>query len=553
MFENIGLLSLMSGASSPLAGLQSGSVKGLESGSENNFNRLFYNNLSGDSSERVELVSSAVSPLSAATIGTQMAAALSHNFNSLEPELELPQDLLQGGSQLPVSGKSLPALASQVEALGGFAEAALQKLTIEPELAGDSVFADIESALRNVVVQLDELATTLNAAVAELPDTQTSITALNNALGAAHELPPALQPYNGSLQGEMDSVIDSVIDSTVAALQALTVTLNPASVTPVGAGLSDKQLSENALPSTSTEKAGEAGRAVASVAEASTSSASGLLRVILQRVETITSTIEQAITAPGNGVKASFVAASTPMANAMLRSPFAAKVAEQIPAFAQEPLLPVQSNALNALASAATHGAALSNVVHAEVLPSATLPHAAVSNPVAATQLPAALSSTAGHAVVEQPFTTHVGLPLDNSRWGDQFAQRVAWLAGQGLQSAQIHLNPAELGPLQVRIDSHEDSAKVVFTTTHVSTRDNIETNLPRLRDLFAAQGLDLLDVDVEQHNPQSEGESTAENGLTEQQGETPDAQLQALNAAELDAAEQHIVQLHYGLIDAFA
>ena len=67
----------------------------------------------------------------------------------------------------------------------------------------------------------------------------------------------------------------------------------------------------------------------------------------------------------------------------------------------------------------------------------------------------------------------------------------------QKLQGAQIKLNPAQLGPMEVRIQMQHDQASIQFTSAHAVVRDALEAALPRLRDMFESAGVQLVNVDV--------------------------------------------------------
>lgn len=181
------------------------------------------------------------------------------------------------------------------------------------------------------------------------------------------------------------------------------------------------------------------------------------------------------------------------------------------------------------------------------------------SNPVSARGATAAANSAAANqALAGQTFNTQLELPLGHSQWGNQVLQRVALLTAQGIQAAEIHLNPAELGPMQVRVDQRQDSATVVFTSHHASTRDALEASLPRLRELFSAQGMDLVDVDINSGDQQSgtNGDSGVADGDNDSNASAGSSELMASNAADEDEAtkpSQQTLVLHYGLVDAYA
>jgi flagellar hook-length control protein FliK len=93
------------------------------------------------------------------------------------------------------------------------------------------------------------------------------------------------------------------------------------------------------------------------------------------------------------------------------------------------------------------------------------------------------------------------GAPLDVGGGADEFGallgHRLIALAARGEQRARIALHPAELGAIEIRINLRDDSAAVSISAQHGHARELIEANLPRLRELFAEQGLNLADVDV--------------------------------------------------------
>ena len=90
-----------------------------------------------------------------------------------------------------------------------------------------------------------------------------------------------------------------------------------------------------------------------------------------------------------------------------------------------------------------------------------------------------------------------VQVPVGSEGWGDAVADKVMWFSANQLSSAELHLNPPDLGPLQVRIDTRHDQASVVFSSQHAQVRDALDQALPRLRDMLGSQGIQLLDVSV--------------------------------------------------------
>jgi flagellar hook-length control protein FliK len=93
--------------------------------------------------------------------------------------------------------------------------------------------------------------------------------------------------------------------------------------------------------------------------------------------------------------------------------------------------------------------------------------------------------------------TATVAVPVGNSGWSDAVVDKVMWFSANQINSAEIKLNPPDLGPLHVRISTQQDQTSVVFSSPHAAVRDALDQALPRLRDMFGGQGLQLSDASV--------------------------------------------------------
>lgn len=95
---------------------------------------------------------------------------------------------------------------------------------------------------------------------------------------------------------------------------------------------------------------------------------------------------------------------------------------------------------------------------------------------------------------------------MQQSGWSEAVVDRVMWLSSQNLKSAEIQLDPAELGRMEVRIDMNKDQAQVTFLSPHAGVRDALEGQMQRLRDMFAQQGMSM-DVNVSDQPRGGQGE----------------------------------------------
>lgn len=86
--------------------------------------------------------------------------------------------------------------------------------------------------------------------------------------------------------------------------------------------------------------------------------------------------------------------------------------------------------------------------------------------------------------------------------FAQETAQHVAWLAGKGIDKAEIQLNPAKLGPISIEISNHHDRVDVSFAVQHPQTVHALQQTLPQLHDMLAQQGLNLGQASVGQQAP---------------------------------------------------
>lgn len=86
---------------------------------------------------------------------------------------------------------------------------------------------------------------------------------------------------------------------------------------------------------------------------------------------------------------------------------------------------------------------------------------------------------------------------INQNGWSEAVVDRVMWLSSQNLKSAEIQLDPQELGRLEVRIHVNQDQTQVTFASPNAGVRDALEGQMHRLRDMFNQQGMTQLDVNV--------------------------------------------------------
>lgn len=138
--------------------------------------------------------------------------------------------------------------------------------------------------------------------------------------------------------------------------------------------------------------------------------------------------------------------------------------------------------------------------------------------------------------------------PFGQQGWSDSIGRQLLVMSSQGVSSAQIRLDPPELGSLTVKIQvSADQQTSVSFVSQHAVVRDALEQQLNRLQDLFREQGLNLQDVSVsDQSARQGQGE---DGGSSERRGGNT-----AVAADDTDAEMESTVSMRpEALIDYYA
>ncbi|RRV07416.1 flagellar hook-length control protein FliK [Pseudomonas sp. v388] len=134
----------------------------------------------------------------------------------------------------------------------------------------------------------------------------------------------------------------------------------------------------------------------------------------------------------------------------------------------------------------------------------------------------AALSQAAQPARTATPTAPLLSQPLamHQSGWSEGIVERVMYLSSQNLKSAEIKLEPAELGRLDIRVNMAPDQqTQVTFMSAHLGVRDALESQMARLRESFTQQGLGQVDVNVSDQSQQQAQQQAQEQASRAQRG----------------------------------
>ncbi|WP_338849030.1 flagellar hook-length control protein FliK [Massilia sp. W12] len=108
--------------------------------------------------------------------------------------------------------------------------------------------------------------------------------------------------------------------------------------------------------------------------------------------------------------------------------------------------------------------------------------------------------------------------------WDEAVGQKLVWMSTGGKQSAELTLNPPDMGPLKVVLNINKDQASVEFTASQPEVTQALETAMPKLREMMSEAGVTLTSSSVSTSLPQ-QTQSGQQDQARQQGGSRNDGQ----------------------------
>ncbi|WP_258128420.1 flagellar hook-length control protein FliK [Achromobacter anxifer] len=137
-------------------------------------------------------------------------------------------------------------------------------------------------------------------------------------------------------------------------------------------------------------------------------------------------------------------------------------------------------------------------------------------------QVVAPAANPAAIAAPAVPLVMQVATPVGGTHWGTELGQQVVMMshsARQGMQTAELRLDPPDLGPLRVSLNLSEGVASASFVSAHASVRQAIENAIPQLQQALAQAGISLGQTSVGEQAAQQEFAQQGGGGSQRQSG----------------------------------
>lgn len=130
-----------------------------------------------------------------------------------------------------------------------------------------------------------------------------------------------------------------------------------------------------------------------------------------------------------------------------------------------------------------------------------------VDVPSAASVTPAPQLQASIEANAVSATSNFIGPRVGTKMWDQAIGQKIVWMVAGGEQSAQLTLNPPDLGPVQVVLSISDNQVDASFVSSHLDVREAIEAAAPKLREMMDNAGLSLAGFSV---NSQSSASSNS-------------------------------------------
>lgn len=135
--------------------------------------------------------------------------------------------------------------------------------------------------------------------------------------------------------------------------------------------------------------------------------------------------------------------------------------------------------------------------------------------------------------------------------WGRQLGSHITTLIKQDVQEAKIHLDPPELGSLEIKLQVQNQETKVQIHASQPQVREALEQQAFRLREALAQEGMNLSGFDVSSGNKEQQGHAQNEQGQGSSFNEGALSELDG--NAEKNQTQNKATASSLNLIDTFA
>ena len=145
------------------------------------------------------------------------------------------------------------------------------------------------------------------------------------------------------------------------------------------------------------------------------------------------------------------------------------------------------------------------------------------------------------------PLQAELQAPVGSNQFAPALGSQLSVLVRDGIDHAQLRLNPAEMGPIEVRISIDGTQAQVDFSAAHAATRQALQDAVPALASALRENGLTLTGGGVFEQAREQRGDARQDGSraAAQRSGATPDGAAAAAAVPRMPRAR--------GVVDLYA
>ncbi|AEP30457.1 flagellar hook-length control protein FliK [Brumicola nitratireducens] len=110
--------------------------------------------------------------------------------------------------------------------------------------------------------------------------------------------------------------------------------------------------------------------------------------------------------------------------------------------------------------------------------------------------------------LAQQTTASDKGVNIFKPEGQQQLTEKVRWMVNSRNISAEIRLDPPDLGGMNIKVNLSGDSASVSFVVQSQQAREALDQATPRLREMLEEQGIELGQSSVEQESRGRDGQA---------------------------------------------
>lgn len=108
--------------------------------------------------------------------------------------------------------------------------------------------------------------------------------------------------------------------------------------------------------------------------------------------------------------------------------------------------------------------------------------------------------------------TTDKAINIFKQEGQQQLAEKVRWMVNSKSATAEIRLDPPDLGGINIKVNLSGDTAQVNFNVQSAAAKEALDQAVPRLREMLQDQGIELGESVVQQESQNNQQGESSEN-----------------------------------------